>query len=99
MCSNQWSRIWPYEEMKGRITDCTHSQFAVHALDAIFNQPIFSTPRFIGLSGINKQNAARLLRQMKQDGIITCVREPSGRRAAVYVFDRLMSLVDEQALE
>ncbi len=59
-----------YENMKSRIVEITHSQFAIQALDAIFSRPIFRGADFQAISGIpTKQTAAALVRQLQEAGI------------------------------
>ena len=49
-----------YDEMKDRIVDVTHSQYAIQVLDALFTQPIFKTTDFVTRTGITKQTAMHL---------------------------------------
>lgn len=82
-----------YEEMKPRFTELLASKFAVAALDYLFSQPVFSNSRFTRESGIPGQTAARFTRVLLAEGLLQTVREPAGRRSAIYRFEPLMQRV------
>jgi Fic family protein len=79
-----------YEEMKARIPDVTHSQHAVRALDFIFQFPTFTSPTFEKRSGIPVPTARRVLRVLREEGILLTIRESSGRSPAILSFQRLL---------
>lgn len=82
-----------YEEMKQRVVEITHSQFAIQTLDAIFARPVFSTSDFASRSGIpTRQTALLTLRQLQQAGILVTLVEASGRRPATMAFRALINL-------
>jgi len=81
-----------YEEMKQKITQITKSQFAIQALDTIFERPIVSTSEFVKRSGIPKASAIRVLNELKEGDILEILREGKGRRPTVMVFTRLMTI-------
>jgi Fic family protein len=83
-----------YEEMKQAIQAITRSQYSMHVLDAIFEQPIFDTTGFIRRTGIHKPTAMGLIRQLKTHNIVTELRAGSGRRAAVLAFPQLVNLAE-----
>lgn len=83
-----------YEEMKIEIRDITHSQFSIQVLDAIFNRPIFKTTDFISATGIHKQTASGLLRQLRDAKILETVFEGSGRRPTILCFPRLLKIAE-----
>ncbi|AUB80902.1 Fic family protein [Candidatus Thiodictyon syntrophicum] len=84
-----------YEDMKARIVGITHSQYAIHALDAIFARPIFLSSDFCERSGIpTRTTALGLLRQLQQAGILRVLQPGSGRRAARLCFADLMNLAE-----
>jgi Fic family protein len=83
-----------YEEMKQRITDLTHSQYAIAVLDALFDRPIFQSGDFIRRSGIPGDSARIFLRTLKNQGVLQVLRESSGRRAAVLVFKELLNCAE-----
>jgi len=82
-----------YDELKPRIVDITKSQFAMKALDALFEHPIFSTTGFIERSKIPKFSAFRILKALRDEKIIRFVIEGKGNQPSVMRFDRLFNIV------
>lgn len=83
-----------YDAMKERVAEVTRSQHAIRALDALFARPILQTSDFVDLSGIPKQSAMPMLRQLRSAGVLEVVREASGRRAAILCFPSLLDIVE-----
>lgn len=84
-----------YESMKIRVAEVTHSQYAIAALDAIFDRPVFRSSDFAARSGIStRQTAMLLLRQLQQAGILKTLQPASGQRPATLVFPELMNLTE-----
>lgn len=83
-----------YEEMKDVIRKVTHSQFSIQLLDAIFDKPIFQTSDFVKRTNISKQTVMPLLRSLKDAGILTTLREASGRRPAILAFPDLLNIAE-----
>ena len=87
-----------YEEMKLAIQTATHSQYAVHVLDAIFNKPIFRssdlTAQLFKDFGVHEKTTPGLLRQMKEAGILRELQASSGRRPATLCFPRLINVAE-----
>jgi len=83
-----------YEQKKIRITEITHSQYAIKILDALFMYPIFKTSDFIKISKIPKASATRFLRQLEEFKIISTLRKGGGRRAKVMIFNKLLKIVE-----
>lgn len=84
-----------YEAMKIRVVDVTHSQYAIQALDAIFDRPIFRTTDFAARSGIpTKQTAMGLLRLLQKAGILKVLFEGSGSRPATLAFPELINIAE-----
>jgi len=81
-----------YEEMKKRITDITHSQYQIAALDSIFCNPIFTIPSFLKDSNIPLASAKRIITILKNEGIIEVLEEASGRKPAKYVYSKLLDI-------
>lgn len=91
--SEKVSRITAlYDATKERVVDEISSKYTMQAIDTLFETPIFSTSRFQELSGIPRQTAYRILRELEGD-VITCVRDASGRKPALYVFESLLDIV------
>jgi Fic family protein len=85
-----------YNERKAWIAEQTHSQYAVRALDWFFTKPIFKTSDFVATAGIPKPTASRIIREVKEAGVLVEVRPASGRRAAVLAFRELLNLAEGQ---
>lgn len=84
-----------YEEMKVEIVRGTHSQFSLPSLDCIFNLPVFTSADFERQSGIPRASVGRLLKLMTASGIIHIMEKGVGRRPAVYIFKRLIDIVNK----
>jgi Fic family protein len=87
-----------YERMKTRIADLTRSQYAIHALDFIFSRPIFNSSAFTKIEEIPDHTARRIVGILKDSGILTILRKPSGRRAGVYAFSDLLNIAEGKAV-
>jgi len=83
-----------YDDMKERIVDITHSQHSIKILDALFSKPIFKTSELVKYTSIPKQTLMPLIRQIKEAGYLTVVREASGSRAATLAFPELINIAE-----
>jgi len=84
-----------YEETRKEVVDLTHSQYAMAAVDAFFTRPIISGTGFAEVAGFNNRvTANNMLKQLEGDGIITKVREGSGRTPAIYAMPRLINIAE-----
>ncbi|MBN1842164.1 MAG: Fic family protein [Deltaproteobacteria bacterium] len=83
-----------YEAEKARIVELTRSQYAVKALDFLFMRPIFQTPAFVSEGGIPKHTAKKMLKTLRDNGFFRVLREPKGRRPAVFAFRELLNLAE-----
>lgn len=88
-----------YDRMKARIPELTRSQFAIRALDVLFDHPIFSTPQFVARSGVPKGTAVRILGTLANGGILRVIRPGLKRRPAIYAFPELMQVVNAPPAE
>jgi Fic family protein len=79
-----------YNQMKERVVQLTHSQHAILALDFIFQFPTFTSPSFVAKAGIPAPTANRILRLMRDEGILKVVRESAGRSPAILRFSDLL---------
>ena len=82
-----------YEKMKNEFQAALASKWSVNALDFVFTNPIFRNNKFASSSGIKASSAARFTRVLTDRNFLTKIEEPSGRRAALYMFEPLMELV------
>jgi Fic family protein len=85
-----------YHRRKAWILAETHSQYAVRALDWIFQKPIFKSSDFRDSVGIPAPTAMRILRVSRDNGMLRDLREGSGRRAAILCFPELLNIAEGQ---
>jgi Fic family protein len=86
-----------YERSKAEIIRITHSLHAVPLLDILFEQPVFSPAQIEGRSGMpSKQMIMRMLRRLRNAGILIVTRESSGRRSQTLAFPELVNLCEGQ---
>lgn len=83
-----------YKEMKEKIPLCVHSQYAFYIADSLFMRPIFNSVQFMENTRIESRGTAnKMLSKLVQEGILTILRKPTGRNAAIYSFDDLIDIV------
>jgi len=84
-----------YEDLKTRVIDLTHSQFAVPMLDQMFKQPIFPSNIFIDIDGMpSRPTILALLNKLKNGGILDLIREGSGRRPQILALGELINICE-----
>ena len=83
-----------YRTRKDWIAAETHSQYAVRALDWIFQRPVFRASDFRDAAGIPPPTATRILRVCRDNGLLRELRPGKGRRAAVLCFPELLNLAE-----
>lgn len=83
-----------YNSIKSRIPVLTHSQYAIHTLDWIFNRPIFKGSDFVDSAGIPAPTARRILSLLRNESILKVILQASGRRSAIYLFPELVNIAE-----
>jgi len=83
-----------YNSMKPRVLAATRSQYAIHALDWIFRQPIFKGSDFVATAKIPETTAKRILTNLRRDGIIKPWSEEMGPRSSVFAFVDLLNIAE-----
>ena len=83
-----------YNAKKDWIVAVTHSQYAVRALDWLFLRPIFKTSDFVATAEIPAPTAGRILRVVRDEGLLHEIEPARGRRAAVLAFRELLNLAE-----
>jgi hypothetical protein len=83
-----------YQERKLWITDLTHSQHAVRALDWFFSRPIFTPPDFTASSGIPRPTANRIVRIAREHRLLRVLRQGRGRRSTILAFPDLLNIAE-----
>jgi Fic family protein len=87
-----------YEQVKGRVVELTHSQYAIHAVDFVFRHPIFAAPHFVSAAQIPKPTAMRILNVLREGGLLSTLREGRGRRFGVYAFRELLNRAEGRSI-
>lgn len=83
-----------YEEMKELVVKITKSPYGIRVLDNLFRMPILSSTDFGKLAELNPQTTYRMISRFKQEGILTTLREPSGRLPEILLFEKLYHLIN-----
>jgi Fic family protein len=83
-----------YRDRKDWITDVTHSQYGVRALDWMFARPIFKASDFAETADIPRPTANRILRLVREQGLLVELQPASGRRAAILAFSELLNIAE-----
>lgn len=83
-----------YEQKKKQIHELTHSQYTLHTVDFIFERPIFSGTELAKAGKVPAPSAKKILTDLRNAKIIKTLRKSSGRRAAVFVFPKLLNIAE-----
>ena len=83
-----------YESMKPKVSEITRSQYAIHALDWIFERPIFKSSDFVASAGIPEATAKRIVGILKKEGVLKPLSEGRGRRSSVLAFSELLNIAE-----
>ncbi len=86
-----------YETTKLRVSEVTRSRYAIHALDWIFQNPIFSSNGFVTESDIPAPTARRVLNALVDHGVLEVSRASSGRRPAILMFEDALDVAEGRA--
>ena len=83
-----------YDRMKLSVAEWTHSQYAIHALEWIFERPIFKSTDFVRSSGIPEATAKRIIVVLKENEVLREMREGRGRTAAIFAYSELLNIAE-----
>lgn len=83
-----------YNAKKTELVGLTHSQYNPHALDWIFERPIFKSSDFVESAGIPAPTARRILAVFRDSGLLKTMELPSGRKPGVYAFAELLNIAE-----
>lgn len=83
-----------YNRMKIRFAELTHSQYAIHTLDWVFERPIFKSSDFVRGANIPKPTAFKIIGILKENNVLKVLREGSGRRPAVLAYPELLNITE-----
>lgn len=87
-----------YKQKKEWITELTHSQYAIRALDWFFSRPIFKTSDFVRSAQIPTPTANRIVRLARDGGLLRELRPSSGRRPAILMFSDLLNIAEGRSV-
>lgn len=83
-----------YQAKKDWIAETTRSQHAIRALDWFFSWPIFNASAFVDSAGIPKPTANRIVRVVRDEGMLRELRPSRGSRPAILCFPELMNIAE-----
>lgn len=83
-----------YEDTRVLLVQKTGSKSVDSVLDKLFRAPIFSAKAITKMSGVNEKTAQRILRTMKDLGIVREIIPHSGQRAAIMAFPKLLEVTE-----
>jgi Fic family protein len=87
-----------YDQHKSWIVTESRSTTVILALDFIFSNPIFNATKFIESLGLSSPYGRRILGTLAEHGLLTTIRESSGRRPAVYAFGELLNITEGRVI-
>jgi DNA-binding IclR family transcriptional regulator len=68
----------------------------VRALDWLFTRPVFQASELARTSDIPPGTANRILREVREAGLLKELREASGRRPAILAFSELPNIAERR---
>lgn len=83
-----------YTARKDWMVDATRSQYGVRALDWFFSRPVFVASDFVAQVDIPAPTARRILRLVRENGLLREIRPASGQRPAVLAFPDLLNICE-----
>jgi Fic family protein len=82
-----------YEKMKTELPKLIRSQYTMQAIDTLFKNPYVTGTGFIKNSGILRDSAHRILNTLVENGVLTEIRKPTGRKSVMFIFNELLEIV------
>lgn len=83
-----------YQETKAWIVGATHSQHALRALDYFFDRAVFRTSDFVARGGVPRPTANRIIRIVRDEGLLREIQPARGRRPATLAFPALLNIAE-----
>ncbi|MBI1390435.1 MAG: Fic family protein [bacterium] len=87
-----------YSNQKNLVTELTHSQHAIKAIDFVFTRPIFASSDFIQQADIPAPSAKRILQLLAKNNVVKTLSPGRGSRPARFVFSELLNIVEGENL-
>jgi len=80
------------------VDEVTQWRYVNLAVDFMFSHPVFPTSRFMEDSNIPRPTASKILQALKSEksGLLSTVREGSGRRPAILAFTELLDVAESR---
>lgn len=83
-----------HEEVRATLIEETGSKSVDLITEQLFRESIFSTRRLVGTPGVGEKTAQRILKKMKELGIVRELIPHSGQRPAILVFPKLLEITE-----
>ena len=83
-----------YAARKDWVAKTTRSQHAVRSLDFMFDQPVFRTSDLAARSGVPRPTALRILRVLRDRGMLRELAPSRGRHPAILAFGELIEIAE-----
>lgn len=83
-----------YERVKNQVVDLTHSQHAIRTVDFLFQHPTFAAPRFVNDALIPAPSAKRILRALRESGLLRTLRVGRGQQPGIHAFPELLNVAE-----
>jgi Fic family protein len=87
-----------YDDTARRISEISHSQYALQATEFLFRRPIFKGSDFYKDPGMTPASGRRILGLLEELGFFRVVRAASGRRSAVFAYRELLNIAEGRNL-
>ena len=78
------------------IPQVIRSQYSIAVIDTLFQRPILSSGDFSGKSEIPAESVKRILKKLREAGIIELIREGKGRRSSLFQFTPLVQIAENE---
>lgn len=86
------------QQMLRDVAAATHSQHSARAVEFLFSRPVFTSGQFVAATGIPTPTAHKIIRTLRDGGLLATVRESSGRRPAILAFPALLNIAEGRRL-
>lgn len=87
-----------FDETTRRIAEITHSQYAIHAANFLFKNPIFKTSDFYNQPDVTPASGRRMLNLLQEKGFFREMRPASGSRPAMLAYRELLNTAEGQEI-
>ena len=82
------------ERMLQIVSEATHSQYSARIVDYIITKPVFQGTQFRDSAKIPKTSTYNLLSNLVAKKIITKISAGKGRSSAIYLFKKLLQILE-----